>query len=447
MNGCRVAAIALVLAVLSVAPLAAQSPAPGSTYRVFLKNGQVLPSYGEPAQADGRVVFNLLIRAAPDHADLQLMSLSSTSVDVERTLRYTETMRAAYYAATRGETDYASMTADAAQTLALLKTVTDRRAQLQMVEQARRRLLSWSQQNFHYREKDVQELVSLFDELVSEMRVAAGESAFAIDLIAASTMPRREALLGDPTLRESVAAALAAALAADVGEERVAILRAAAAAVANDATAADLRDTVNRQLAIELQANTAYDTLARDLTRRADAAMKLSDVAAMTQLTSELAERDRQLGFRRPETVRSLMQQLQTKLEAARVQRLSVEHYAYVRRLMVDYEKQIRPALTALDGLTPVLEYIRDMRSMAFDRVENATIRLSSFVTSASALAVPDDLSNVHATIVSALQMAREATVRRRLAIVTNNTVTDREASSAAAGALLLAAQARRDLT
>ena len=58
----------------------------------------------------------------------------------------------------------------------------------------------------------------------------------------------------------------------------------------------------------------------------------------------------------------------------------------------------------------------------------------------------PPDLADVHATLVSALNLAREACSRRRLAIATTDRTMGLEASAAAAGATMLVAQARENL-
>ena len=123
-----------------------------------------------------------------------------------------------------------------------------------------------------------------------------------------------------------------------------------------------------------------------------------------------------------------------------------MDHYTYVRASLLEYERRIRPALSGLDGLRPVLQYIRDMRSMAFERLQTAVSRLEHFERQAVGVQPPDDLASVHATLLSALTMAREAVTRRRLAVVANNLAADREASAAAAGALLLVDRTREDL-
>lgn len=436
----------MALALGPALPALAQTAGPSTIYRVFLTDGQALPSYGEAAQVDDRVVFNLLIQRSGADQRLQLVSLPASAIDLGRTIRYAETMRAGFYAATRGEAEYTAMTAHVARTLDEIAKTADRRVRLQRAEEARQRLLTWSREHYQYRDSDVRELIELFEALVNELRAESGEKAFSFDLVAGQGSAVREALLPAPSPRESIALALVAARAADIAEERLAILRAAAAAAGTSPSTADLAARVAAELSQESRATTAYAALTTDITARAADALRRADVPALERLRAELDQRDRQLGGRRPQQVAELVKELQAKLEATRAHRLALDHYAYVRASLLAYERRIRPALSGLDGLRPVLQHIRDMRSMAFERIETAVTRLESFDRDADAVVPPADLESAHATLVSAIRMAREAVSRRRLAVITNNVTADREASAAAAGALLLADRTRENL-
>ncbi len=442
--GMRLVMMALALGL--AAPALSQTAGSGTIYRVFLTDGQALPSYGEAAQVDDRVVFNLLIQRSGTDQRLQLVSLPVSAVDLGRTIRYAETMRAGFYAATRGEAEYTAMTGNVARTLDEIAKTTDRQMRLQLAEAARQRLLTWSREHYQYRENDVRELVELFEALVNELRAESGEKAFSFDLVAGQGSAVREVLLPAPTARESIALALVAARAADIAEERLAILRAAAAAAGTSLATADLAARIAAEVSQESRATTAYAALTTDITARAADALRRADVPAVERLRAELEQRDRQLGGRRPQQVAELVKELQAKLDATRAHRLALDHYAYVRASLLAYERRIRPALSGLDGLRPVLQYIRDMRSMAFERVETAVTRLEGFDRDADTIVPPADLESAHATLVSAIRMAREAVSRRRLAVITNNVTADREASAAAAGAILLADRTRENL-
>jgi hypothetical protein len=354
-------------------------------------------------------------------------------------------MRAGFYAATRGDADYTAMTEDVRKTLDQIARTTDRSQRIQLAEQARQRLLTWTRENYRYRENDVRELIGLFEDLLNELRAESGQAAFSFDLIAGPGSAVREPLLPAPTPRESLALALAAARAADIAEERIAILRSAAAATAL-APVGDLESRIAAELKEEVRATSAYNALATEFTTRAADALRRADVQAIDRLRTELMARDKQLGSRRPQQVADLVRELQAKLEATQAHRLALDHYAYVRASLLAYERRVRPALSGLDGLRSVLQYVRDLRSMAFERVEEAVDRLEALEKDADTVVPPVDLAAVHATLISALRMAREAIARRRLAVITNNVQVDREASAAAAGALLLGDRTRDDL-
>src|SRR5688500_3441622 len=96
------------LALLLVCPLVALAADEGTLLRIFLKDGTVLVSYGEPARVDDRVVFSMPTAATPD-PPLHLVNLASALVDWERTDRYAEAARAAHYINTQAASDYAAL--------------------------------------------------------------------------------------------------------------------------------------------------------------------------------------------------------------------------------------------------------------------------------------------------------------------------------------------------
>src|SRR4029434_1415683 len=65
----------------------------GAVFRVFLKSGEPLPSYGEAAVAGDRVVFTLMIGAEEPGRALQLISLPLDRIDLERTAGYANSLR------------------------------------------------------------------------------------------------------------------------------------------------------------------------------------------------------------------------------------------------------------------------------------------------------------------------------------------------------------------
>jgi hypothetical protein len=425
------------------AALLAQRLEPGATHRVFLKNGQALPSYGESVLVDDRIVFTLLVAGTAGRSAMQLMSLPTSTVDVERTSRYTQSMRAAVYAATRGEADYAAVTEEVQRALDQLKTVEDPKKRLEVAEEARRRLLAWSEEHYRYRATDVRELSGLFDEVIAELRVAAGETQLSLDLRSGPADPVYERVSAPPGLRESVALALGAALVTDVGEDRVAVLRAVAVLLERESGVDDLRASVKLELGAEEAADNAYAALSTTALASADAAMRRGDIGAFAAVRATVAERDRALGGRRPLQIASLFSAIEAKLEATRAYRLALDHHAYIRRELLAYEQRVRPALSTLDGLKAIIGFIREMKSLAYERLERADRRLQAAAANLAKVTPPPDLAQVHATLVSTLHMAVQATSRRRLAVATLSMPLAREASTAAAGAEMLFAETR----
>lgn len=442
----RLAAAFLAASVLSAGPAAAQEADSGPILRVFLKDGKALPSYGETAQVADRLVFTLLIGDPGGTPQLQLVSLPVDLVDLDRTTRYSDSVRAAHYAATRGETDYAAMTNDISRALDDLTKTQDPKTRLAIAEDARKKLLDWSKGSYGYRAADVQELTGLFDQVIAELRAAAGESRFAVDLSMGPAATTHEPLMATPSLRESIELALATVAATDDASGREAILNTVLSASASAKDVDDLRADAARRLADERAADAAYAALSADLLARADAAAKQGDVRGVIAIQQGVAARDRLLGLRRPSEIETLTHALDSTLELARSRRLTLDHYSMMRGTLLAYERQVRPALSALDGLKPIFEAIRDMTGPGYEWLVKADTRLQSLVPMMSGLNVPKELADVHATLTSAIAMAAEACSRRKLAVAANDMPLAKEASSAAAGALLLAAQGRQEL-
>jgi len=424
----------------------AQAIDAGAVFRVFLKNGQALPSYGESAIVGDRIVFTLLVGAADAHPTVQLMSLPADRVDLVRTRRYADAMRARHYAATRGEVDYAAMTQEVQRTLAQLTSIQEPKKRLEIAEQARARLLDWATGTYGYRATEVRELTGLFDDVIAELRAAAGERKFAVELRSGPAEIVPEPILAVPTLAESIRLALEAARAADGDAERVAILRAAQALAATSNVTGDLSTAIRRELDTEANVAVAYASLFSSVRARAEDARKRADVRGVEEAIAALKSGDRDLGVRRPQGVEALLGELRGLLESTRTHRAALDRYAKARGSLLQYERTVRPVMSGLDGATPVLTAMRDMKYTAYERLERLTGRLAAFRATLGTIAAPDELADVHATLDSALKMASYAVARRRLAISIMSEVIDREASSAAAGALMLSGLAREQL-
>jgi hypothetical protein len=429
----------------------AQSTDHGAVFRVFLKDGRNVASVGEHVVVGDRVVFTMAIGESGAPAETPFMSLPVTAVDLERTAAYANAVRRAYYAATKGEQDYQALSADVARTLDAITTTADRKQRLEMAVDARRRLLSWSQENYGYRASDVRELASQFDAVIGSLRAQAGEPA-TLDLMSGDIGSRRvEPLLPPMGLRESIEAVLSVTAAADTGVDRETALRAALTVLAGSSLRNDevLRTELTRQLDAELSADRAYAALSVNLLGRADAGLRAGNVKAVEALPAELATRDRALGSLRPADVQALADTLAAKIEATRAYRLALDHYALLRPTLLQYERDVRGTFAGLDGLAPILQAIRDMAGgPSYHYLDLADERLARMSDDLSRISVPDDLvvRQVHATLVSAVLMAREACVRHRRVLVAKNAQIEQEGSAAATAARMLVARARTDL-
>jgi hypothetical protein len=113
-------------------------------FRVFLRDGSSLVSYGEFARVGDRVVFSMPTAATPN-PPLQLVNIPDDRVDWDRTNRYAESARADRYVATQAEADYVELSGVLTKALNEVSTVTEPNKRLALIENARRTLAEWSQ--------------------------------------------------------------------------------------------------------------------------------------------------------------------------------------------------------------------------------------------------------------------------------------------------------------
>ena len=172
-------------------------------YRLFLMDGTTLISYGEFSRVADRVVFSIPLGATEEAPALELVSIPEASVDWDRTDRYSEAVRAKRYAETQGENDFAGLSNRVAEALNQIALTGDPARRLAMAVEARGNLARWPAQNFGYRATDVAQLVGLLDEVISELRVAAGQTSFDLSLVANVTPTAPAELLPAPSFRDT----------------------------------------------------------------------------------------------------------------------------------------------------------------------------------------------------------------------------------------------------
>ncbi len=443
---CRWVAASLVVVLASSQVQAADSV----LYRLFLHDGTSIVSYGEFARVADRVVLSIPLGDPTQSPALQLISIPETAVDWLRTDRYSDAVRARRYGETRGETDFAMLSARVTEALNQIALTSDPARRLAMAVEARGNLARWPHQNFGYRAADVSQLVGMLDEVISELRVAAGQSSFDVSLVANITVPEAEELLPPPTLRETMEEAVAAAAATPEPAERIALLDAVTTALQEPARAggwaAALRLEASADLASELRINKAYSDLSSSLIASATARAARGDVPGVQAILQSALKADDRLGRRRPQETSALLQVLDLRLDEARRVRLARD--AWIVRLdsFRDYRSAIAPALAEMRSLRGMLESIRQLAGPEPRLLPRLEQRLVMVRQQLAAITPPAELQSAHALYTSAFQMAKRAASSRRNAVSSGEMALAWEASSAAAGALLLFQNAGEEL-
>ena len=110
-------------------------------YRVFLKDGGVLVSYGEFANVADKVVLSMPIGGTDSAPVLHLISIPEKDVEWDRTNAYAQAARARHYVATQAENDFARLTREVSDTLYKVGSTDDPARRLAMAESARQQLV------------------------------------------------------------------------------------------------------------------------------------------------------------------------------------------------------------------------------------------------------------------------------------------------------------------
>jgi len=449
-------AVAAAIAIAIGVRATAQTPASDdqNLLRVFLRDGRSLVSFGEPARVGDRVVFSMPASASAD-APLQLVNLPADRVDWVRTDRYATSMRTKQYIETQAENDYAMLSNEIARTLNDVAISKDSARRLAVVEAARKQLADWPATHFHYREGEVLQMLGLLDEAIADLQVSSGTrgryslslSAFAA---AASAVP--EPLLPRPSLQEAIEQVLTAASLAENSTERTSLLSAAVASIDRDRAklpgdwADETRSETEAAIVVEQRVDRRYRTLTTSMLALADRRAKLADVRGLERLMTTVAQRDTALGGKRPEAVAALIAAVQEKLDAVRRLRLARDRWALRAPVYAEYRAAIRTPMDLFAALKPALEDIRSLSGSTPASLSNTERLTRRIQTLASAIVPPDELAAAHALLISAAQLAANATDIRRQAALAGDMARAWDASSAAAGALMLGAKARADI-
>jgi hypothetical protein len=450
------------LSLATMAWLACAAPAFAESvtlFRVFLNDGTAVVSYGEYARVGDRVVFSMPIGAVDgtgaSDPSLHVVNLPVSAVNWTATEKYAESARHTHYMANSAESDYAALAGDVAATLNAIVLAKDAQARLKMAVDARRRLAAWPRDHYGYRSADVAEMLGLLDEAISGLRLAAGETSFAIDLVAAA--PPREVrdrvpLLRAPSPAEAITNAIAAAKAADIAVDRVSILRSVIAALDNPvnalpaAWARPTRLWAVHTIAEEARIEKTYVGFTTSALKRATAAAGRADVRAVERVMATVVRRDAQLGRKRPEEINALIEHVRQQLDAARRLRLARDRWHERASSYRAYKKNIAPILSAMTRAQRSLDDIKRLSGSDAAVLVGLGDRLSLHGKTLNVLAVPDELKPAHALLTSAVNLAETAVKTRRQAAVSGELQLAWDASSAAAGSMMLLGKAQEDM-
>ena len=429
-----------------VTPVAAATTTP--LFRVYLTDGTALVCWGDYARVGDRLVLTVPIGTGA-RAAYEFVSIAIEKVDLIKTERYAESVRATQFAATRGKAEFAALSDRLAAELSAISLMTDVKARLGAAEQARQMLLDWAASSHGYKAKEVQQMLQMLDSAIIDLRVAAGESRFTMNL-SADRMPANVPLRAAPTAAETVRLAIKAAAAADSDDTRRAILaraRAVAAALpSKDEKSAKIKATVDRELAAAMRVETSYARLDRDVRDLAEKAIDRGDVAAIEVLRARVLKTDRLMGKQRKEAVTALLEELDRATDAAAQQRLVLDHWEALRGEILTYQKDTAGLLKTLAGLVNELTAIKKMTGPPLTALVTAERQTAAVGTLYTNLVVPEGAAAAHSLLGLAIGQAELAVRTRHRAVETRELAAAKEAGSIAADALERLTQARTAL-
>jgi hypothetical protein len=437
------------MALLCASAAAAQDVTP-PLLRVFLTDGTALTSFGEWVRMDDRIVFSLPLSTDPT-PELQLVTLAAGRVDWPRTERYAATARGVHYISTRAENDYAQFSNQVAAVLTGIAREPDAGRRLAMAESARKAMAAWPGDHHGYRAADVQQMLTLIDEVIGELRAAAGQDTFELELSAATPSMPAESLLPPPTAAELAEQLLTASTLAEPADRGTLLQRLVqfidrAAALLPESWATRVRGTALGTLAEDRAVDAAYTRLTTQTLAAARRHPHAADDPAIDRVRAETLKRDAALGTRRPAEVAALLAALDADAETARRLRLARDQWHLREPEYRSYRRAVLPALREMQRATAPLEDIREQAGPAPATLKRVIARFFKTRPAVKGTRPPEALASPHALLQSAWDLADNAFALRLRAVESGDSARAAEASAAAAGALMLMARAREDI-
>ena len=419
--------------------------------RLFLADGTSVVSYGEFARLDDRVVFSM-VTGSDAEPRLHIATLPTDAIDWERTDQQATSTRYQRYVQTRAEEDFQRLSDGVAGVLGEVLLTTDRGRAIEVAQQARATLAEWPRRHYGYRQRDVREILSFLDEVISDLRAAAGMTSFEVGLVAMAPDIALEPMATMPSVREQIDQVLRVASLTGRPSERVALLQTAlllvdeAGATIRGSDAAALRRIAETQIRDEQDIDAKYTELAHRLMSDARRGAERAKIGDVQRVLIRIPREDARLGGRRPEIVHALRVSVQSLLDGARRLRLLQDRWAIRRSLYQEYQLATGGKLLQLVKLQPALKAIRQQEGPEPDALRELQSRLRGGAEQLTRRRPTGDLQAMHDLLVSAWRFAENAVDGRYQAARVASDATARQASSAAAGALLLLADAQREI-
>jgi len=436
------------LTVASVVHAAAEA----TLFRIFLRDGSSVVSFGEFARLEDQVVFSMPVGGPSEEPRLHVVTLSAAEVDWTRTDRYAASARYRRYADTRGEDDFQGLSSDIARVLNEVALSTDKGAALSRAEEARKTLADWPSAHYGYRQRDVREVVSLLDEAISDLKASAGRNDFDLALVATPEETGYEPLLGMPGITEQIDATFRVAKLAPSVSDRVSLLQEALALI-NDAgtlisaaEASRLRRSAEEQIRTETAIDQRYAAMSRRLLTSATNAAGQARIVDVERVLNRVSKEDARLGGSRPEVVQALSTAIQAQLDNARRLRLRRDQWQVHRAAYREYQRSVGSEMLQLVKVQPSLDAIRRLAGPSPTALVALRSRLAGGADRLQRIPVPDALRPTHDLLVSAWRFAETAVDIRYSAVSSGDVATAWQASSSAAGALLMIARVQNDI-